>query len=558
MALIKKDWFLLVIFCIAAIIQILFTELSNDEAYYWTWSENLHWGYLDHPPFIALIIKLGYLLFKNELGVRLISTILLVISIQIIKHLLCPKNSLLFYGYIFSIVFLSIGGSIAVPDIPLFFFTILFYYFLKGYLQNENMKDGFGIAIVSALLIYSKYHGALLILFTIITNYKLLRSKYFYLIFAVFLIIISPHLYWLYGHNFITVKFHLFERSGINSPTINNLLNFYGGVILLYGIIIFPLFILDFKLIQKFKSKWEITLRNNLIYTIIFLTILCIRGAVEANWIIVAFFPLIYFGYQLIEQRYFSIKSKTVVYAIVLSVSLNLIVKFYIVNDFVPNYFSAKSEYYGWKIWAQEIQYKTGRYPVVFVNSYQKASKFHFYSGNKSYSMSNVKSRRSQYDLENEIDYGLNDSLTFIPNWPIHSFDSIKTNKELYYYTKLEGLTNYNKIWFESESKKFICNQYEKLQLTAHINLYQSFIISEKKFNENLPKISIEIFDLQKQHQTLNTTQKLTLQDIQRQSILIQSEQIFLEPGEYKMYISLVNQWFPPGINSFPYSLKIL
>jgi hypothetical protein len=34
------------------------TPLTFDEAYYWTWSKHLSFGYYDHPPGVAVIIRL--------------------------------------------------------------------------------------------------------------------------------------------------------------------------------------------------------------------------------------------------------------------------------------------------------------------------------------------------------------------------------------------------------------------------------------------------------------------------------------------------------------------
>src|SRR5690242_17839290 len=52
------------------LVQAAFTELTSDEGYYWFYSRSLEWGYYDHPPFIALMVRIGYALFPNELGVR--------------------------------------------------------------------------------------------------------------------------------------------------------------------------------------------------------------------------------------------------------------------------------------------------------------------------------------------------------------------------------------------------------------------------------------------------------------------------------------------------------
>lgn len=41
------------------LIQAAATELANDEAYYQMFAEHLAWGYFDHPPITALLVRLG-------------------------------------------------------------------------------------------------------------------------------------------------------------------------------------------------------------------------------------------------------------------------------------------------------------------------------------------------------------------------------------------------------------------------------------------------------------------------------------------------------------------
>src|ERR1700730_8917150 len=52
------------------------TPLSFDEAYYWMWSKHLATGYYDHPPMVALVIRLGTMIAGDtEFGVRLVSVL---------------------------------------------------------------------------------------------------------------------------------------------------------------------------------------------------------------------------------------------------------------------------------------------------------------------------------------------------------------------------------------------------------------------------------------------------------------------------------------------------
>src|SRR5271166_3161817 len=52
-------------------------ELTFDEAYYTLWSRSLSFGYLDHPPMVAVLIRASTSLFGgSELGVRALSLVI--------------------------------------------------------------------------------------------------------------------------------------------------------------------------------------------------------------------------------------------------------------------------------------------------------------------------------------------------------------------------------------------------------------------------------------------------------------------------------------------------
>ena len=59
------------------LIAAAFTPITFDEAYYWMWSKHLAGGYYDHPPMVAVVIRLGTLIAGDtEFGVRLVSILL--------------------------------------------------------------------------------------------------------------------------------------------------------------------------------------------------------------------------------------------------------------------------------------------------------------------------------------------------------------------------------------------------------------------------------------------------------------------------------------------------
>jgi 4-amino-4-deoxy-L-arabinose transferase-like glycosyltransferase len=109
--------------CIAAVVP-----LAPDEAYYWTWSRELAAGYVDHPPMVALWIRVGTSLFgMNPLGVRLLGPL----SVAIGSLLLWDIAERLFPGrrsgetaavLLNATLILGVGAIIITPDTPLLFF----------------------------------------------------------------------------------------------------------------------------------------------------------------------------------------------------------------------------------------------------------------------------------------------------------------------------------------------------------------------------------------------------------------------------------------------------
>ena len=80
-----KPWPLLLTLALASMAR--FWDLGRpaligDEAYYWLWSQRLALSYYDHPPGIALLIRVSTLLAgDNELGVRALNAALGVVSV---------------------------------------------------------------------------------------------------------------------------------------------------------------------------------------------------------------------------------------------------------------------------------------------------------------------------------------------------------------------------------------------------------------------------------------------------------------------------------------------
>src|SRR5207253_5422232 len=75
--IVRNTSVLLVALVVLRLLAAAWTPLTFDEAYYWMWSKHLASGYYDHPPMVALVIRLGTVIAGDtELGVRLVSILL--------------------------------------------------------------------------------------------------------------------------------------------------------------------------------------------------------------------------------------------------------------------------------------------------------------------------------------------------------------------------------------------------------------------------------------------------------------------------------------------------
>ncbi|HMK17187.1 MAG TPA: glycosyltransferase family 39 protein [Chitinophagaceae bacterium] len=413
-----SSWLLL------ALAQAASTELIADEAYYWVYSRFPAWGYFDHPPMIAFLIKSGYAIFHNELGVRLVCALLSTFTILITESLIERKDPFLFYTIILSIGVLQIAGFLAVPDTPLLFFTALFFYTYRSFIKNTNWKNTLLLAIAISLLFYTKYHGLLIVLFAFLSNIKLFTRWQTWMAGFFVLILYAPHILWQWDHDWVSFRYHLFE-SNVSAYKFSYTTDYLLGQILLAGplagFILFPA-----ALMYKVKTQTEKALKFTLIGIYLIFLISSFRGKVEVNWTMPALVPLIVLSHQFIIDKISWVKPLK----IIAFVSLLLIIagRIYLVVDIGPDN-STKGRFRN-KAWAKTIAEKTGDVPVVFYNSYQRASLFWFYSGKSSHSHNSYTDRKSNYNFWPTESNLLGKEVFIADIYGMQTFsDSVKTKK---------------------------------------------------------------------------------------------------------------------------------
>ncbi len=142
--------------------------MAPDEAYYWVWSHALAPGYLDHPPMVALCIKLGTLIVgEGNLGVRLLSPIFAAIgSVLLVKagdDLFPGKAAGLRAAVLMNATLLfAAGATTMTPDSPLLLFWTATVWALAR--LRATGKGGWWLVagLAAGLALDSKYTAVLL------------------------------------------------------------------------------------------------------------------------------------------------------------------------------------------------------------------------------------------------------------------------------------------------------------------------------------------------------------------------------------------------------------
>lgn len=384
-------WFLI------NILQAIFTGLHSDESYYWMYSQNLDWGFFDHPPMAAFFIYLGHLLLPGEIGVRLFIVLLSTTTLAIILNELNENKNYKFlalFVFSFPLIHTHIASFLAIPDIPLLFFTLLFIVFYKKFLEKPSWAISIILGIIIPAMIYSKYHAFIIIGLTVLSNLKLFKIKYFYGIIALSTLLLLPHIFWQIENEFPTFKYHLIDRA--KPFQFEYVLPYLMGIIAVTG----PLTgVLIFWKLRKVKiqSPFERALIFNIIGFILLFFIMSFKNRIEAHWIAAIIPMLMFLTYPLIRDD-LKIR-KWFTWLAIPTIALLFLLRIYLALDIIPNVGHLKITFYNRELNAKEIKKMAKGKKVAFFDNYAAISNYIFYTGDSAVQLSTPGYRFSQYEL---------------------------------------------------------------------------------------------------------------------------------------------------------------
>lgn len=382
---------------LANLVQAGCSELANDEAYYHMFAEHLAWGYFDHPPVTALLVWLGEHLFGGELGVRFCFTLLQPLYLWILWRLIRPADATRHDATLFVMIsaatlMLQLYGFLAVPDGPLLFSAALFLWTFRRFADRRPLA-WLWMGAAMALMAYSKYHGALVVLFVLAANPRQLLRPALYLSGAVTLVLLLPHLAWQYHHDWASFAYHLSGRNAAFRPSY--VVEFLANMLVVFNPFFVPLYVQAWR-----KNRPQTPVGRALkllpVAFIGFFLLSALRGYVQPQWVIVASFGLVWALFDYARRhprtRRYVMRAGAVTLVLMGAVRLEMLfnplgLRFEVFDN--PAHYGAIAEV------------ADGR-PVIFRGGYAVAAKYGFYTGGEAYCQPSITYRTHQWQFRDD------------------------------------------------------------------------------------------------------------------------------------------------------------
>ncbi len=198
-------------------------DLFPEEAYYWNYAQHLDYGYLDHPPMVAWLIRAGTWVFGNtEFGVRIAAPLGMAVASYFVY-----RSTEEWYGRasaLVAVVLMQVlpayflAGLFMTPDTPLVAAWAATLYFLQRALLGGHARAWWGAGLALGLGLISKYTIGLLVPATLVFVLCDRESRRWlvrilpYAAGGLALVIFSPVILWNARHGWASFSFQTAQR----------------------------------------------------------------------------------------------------------------------------------------------------------------------------------------------------------------------------------------------------------------------------------------------------------------------------------------------------------
>lgn len=379
-------------------------DLLIEEAYYWNYGQHLDWGYLDHPPMVAWLIRLGTTIFgNNEFGVRLPAFLLWPVtaffSYKYAKNLFGKDVAIISVFLLATLPFYTGIGFFITPDAPLMAYWAATIYFLeRAMISHKKTTDWIWVGTFIGLGMISKYTIGLLGVATLVFMLLDRESRVYYIKPGPYLNVIfialffSPVIIWNYQNDWASFAFQTTRRlSEAAEFSLDKQLKFIAGQITPLGLLaILRLFQLRKEPLLKNRRHMIFMFTYALVPVSVFL-FFSLKHNVRMSWTAPAWLALLPAIASQLDPRNFSLKliERRLWIPVLTSLMLVIGLIFHYASIGVPNvaYRKKSPKFISWRQMGEavekiddKLEAETGIKPLVIcMDSYGCASEMAFY-----------------------------------------------------------------------------------------------------------------------------------------------------------------------------------
>jgi 4-amino-4-deoxy-L-arabinose transferase-like glycosyltransferase len=298
-------WIVLGVFALLRAWFAASVDLSPDEAYYFAWSSSLQWGYFDHGPLVAWLIRLGTLVAgQTELGVRLgaiLCSCLTCWMVFLIIRELTDNEKYAFWATLLMCVcpIFAVGAVVHTPDAALAAaWSVAAWFALSAYHSGRTLHwvglgASIGMAVLAKLTGLFFLVGLALFLFSCQAARQSLKRPGPAIALLIVAVMTMPMLLWNGAHQGGSFVFQLRHATGSLAFRPMSFLSFIGGQLGVLSPFLFVwvalFFIFSWRRNIRFGRPEAFLLWCIGVPLFFGLLILSLVHKVEANWPAVAY-----------------------------------------------------------------------------------------------------------------------------------------------------------------------------------------------------------------------------------------------------------------------------
>jgi 4-amino-4-deoxy-L-arabinose transferase-like glycosyltransferase len=408
----------------------LILDIHPDMADHWVWSRFPAFGYYEHPPMVALTMRLatligGHHLLTLKVGSVLFSVFILWLAYRVGVLFFNQRTALLFVAILACTPYFSAGSVFWHINQPYMVFWLLGLYAMGRLILSHNLNWIFVFGIAAGFGALSKYIMVLfplaLLIWAIINpgRRQLLFHWKTYLAALIALAIVAPNIYWNAQRDWVTFLFVL-DKGLTGARFGEHFLHFILSQLVLFSIVFAPLFwwyllrariraAVLFKVSSTGRERYSLLLITGLL-PVAFFSVTSFAGSrTDPSWVNVAYFSLFLLLARFLEQGFSAGQASRISRLLVSAfvVNLALVAGFlsqihFSVLPFELSDAPSTDSLLGWGQTARQIetlyqQAETPIPPFVISREYQLSSALSLYLSNHAIPHSIEKFQRNEW-----------------------------------------------------------------------------------------------------------------------------------------------------------------